>query len=428
MATFKDRQELTRHQQENERWFCAAAFTNPAGAIADCAWLDPEWFVDDALGLFWHNLLQHGDPAQAAHDVSNRMFTELTQLVVGVPSTSQPDLYARAIREACARRHLLSNLGEVAKLIYRAPIQEVHDHVNTLGDNLMIPNGHHPDLNQVHQQFVKANQGQGRGIPTHIKDLDVLIGNLQPQDAVIVAARTSMGKTTFVGQVARNIAMHDPQQAKVLYFSLETPAAKLWERWVCGAVGYATTDLRRGVLSASQLADLEAMSKQLAWRYSDRLVLYDEAWTVADIHQICVTEKPQVVIVDHLEEIHWPHKQDKETIWRGKAFKYLRTYVARKLDCVLVVVHQLSRGVEQRQDKRPRKSDLRWDGSLEQLADLLIFLHRDDYYENDPGTNANLSIAPTEVIVDKNRHGPLGVVNLEYDLLAQWFQPTSWKP
>lgn len=246
------------------------------------------------------------------------------------------------------------------------------------------------------------------GLPTGFRDLDRLTSGLQPSDLILVAARPSMGKTAFTLNIAQNVGVK--QHKTVAFFSLEMSQEQLVQRLLCQIAHIDSQKLRTGQLNSddewTKLTD--ACDK-----------LYQAPIYIDDTPGISVTEMRSkarrlkaehgldLIIVDYLQLMQGRNSESRqqEISEISRSLKAL----ARELKVPLIALSQLSRSVESRQDKRPMLSDLRESGALEQDADIVSFLYREDYYDKE---TENQHI--TEIILAKHRNGPVGSVNLYF--------------
>ena len=246
------------------------------------------------------------------------------------------------------------------------------------------------------------------GLPTGFRDLDRLTSGLQPSDLILVAARPSMGKTAFTLNIAQNVGVK--QHKTVAFFSLEMSQEQLVQRLLCQIAHIDSQKLRTGQLNSddewTKLTD--ACDK-----------LYQAPIYIDDTPGISVTEMRSkarrlkaehgldLIIVDYLQLMQGRNSESRqqEISEISRSLKAL----ARELKVPLIALSQLSRSVESRQDKRPMLSDLRESGALEQDADIVSFLYREDYYDKE---TENQHI--TEIILAKHRNGPVGSVKLYF--------------
>ena len=247
------------------------------------------------------------------------------------------------------------------------------------------------------------------GIPTGFKDLDSMLSGLQPSDLVLIAARPSMGKTAFVLNIANQVAVKEGITTAV--FSLEMPDVQLVNRMLSLQSGVDAGRIRDGRLEGSDWNKLIEGADEIA---KSHLVIFDKPGvSISELRSKCRKLKLEknlgLVIIDYLQlmsgEGRASESRQNEIAEISRALKSL----AREIDAPVIALSQLSRAVEKRDDKRPMLSDLRESGAIEQDADVVMFLYRDDYYNKDtqkPGV--------AEVIIAKQRNGAIGTVELAW--------------
>lgn len=245
------------------------------------------------------------------------------------------------------------------------------------------------------------------GIPTGMKVVDKILAGLQRSDLIIVAGRPSMGKTAFALNIAENVCENG---GKVNIFSLEMSKEQLLERLVCSQSKVSGEYIRTGNLTEAQWKDIkQAMGRIKTW---DLYIDDKPNVTVGEIRsklRKSHAEKPiDLVVIDYLQLINYEGKAGNKADAIGEVTKAIKQ-LARELDCPIILLSQLNRGVEAREDKRPMMSDLRDSGAIEQDADVILFLYRDEYYNPD---SPKKGIA--EVIVSKQRKGATGTVELAF--------------
>jgi replicative DNA helicase len=257
------------------------------------------------------------------------------------------------------------------------------------------------------------------GISTGFTELDSILDGWVEEELTIIGARPSMGKTAFALALANNAAQ---KGNFVTFFSLEMSAKSLLKRMICGI----------GRIHATKLKDPLKRFNETDWNnyrkaqgilttYKDRFDICDSSkvkvqdiWARVKTNVKKAPEKRHLVIIDYLTLIEGSGRRERH-LEVGEISRGLKR-MARELKVSVIVLAQLNRAVEQRQDKRPIMSDLRDSGEIEQDGDKIIFLHRDDYYDSE-AENKNI----IEVIVAKHRNGPLGVVPLFFDRSTQTF-------
>ncbi len=257
-------------------------------------------------------------------------------------------------------------------------------------------------------QAAAKNRGAVTGIPTGFKDLDNYLSGLQPSDFVLIAARPSMGKTAFVLNVAENVSIK--QGITTAIFSLEMSNVQLVNRMLSLESTVEADKIRKGRLDSSDWGKLVEGADSIA---RSHLIIDDTpSISVAQLRSKCRKYKMEndlgLVIIDYLQLMNGSGKEASRQQQISDISRSLKA-LARELDVPVVTLSQLSRAVEQRPDHRPMLSDLRESGAIEQDADVVMFLYRDDYYNKDTEVKG---IA--EVIIAKQRNGPIGTVKMAW--------------
>ena len=282
-----------------------------------------------------------------------------------------------------------------------------------------------------HFQKLTENKGNATGIPTGFYDLDRLTSGLQPSDLIILAARPSMGKTAFALNLVQNVALRSHKSKSltkpyvVAFFSLEMSAAQLMHRMICSEAQIDSQRLRTGELSKDDWGKIWEACES----FSHTTIAIDDTPGISAMEMRSKARKIKsehgldLIVVDYLQLMQGsgkknPENRQQEVSEVSRSLKAL----ARELNVPVIALSQLSRSVEARQVKRPMLSDLRESGSLEQDADLVAFLYREDYY-NPETENQNI----TELIVAKNRNGPVDTINLFFAKQFTRFESLSKK-
>ncbi|MGG5832112.1 replicative DNA helicase, partial [Bacillus pumilus] len=260
------------------------------------------------------------------------------------------------------------------------------------------------NIEQLHNR-----KGDITGIPTGFSELDRMTAGFQRNDLIIVAARPSVGKTAFALNIAQNVATKTDESVAI--FSLEMGAEQLVMRMLCAEGNINAQNLRTGNLTEEDWGKLTMAMGSL----SNSGIFIDDTpgIRVSEIRSKCRRLKQEnglgMILIDYLQLIQGSGRssdnRQQEVSEISRALKSL----ARELEVPVIALSQLSRGVEQRQDKRPMMSDIRESGSIEQDADIVAFLYRDDYYDKE-SENKNI----IEIIIAKQRNGPVGTVSLAF--------------
>ena len=249
------------------------------------------------------------------------------------------------------------------------------------------------------------------GISSGFLDLDAYTSGFQPGDLIIVAARPSMGKTAFTLNITTHVAMRE--QRGVAFFSCEMGAEQLVMRMVGAEARIDLTNLKRGFIKQNEFSELVRASGELG----DAPMYIDEtpSLSIGEMRNKCRRLKQRydidLIIVDYLQLMHGPPGMDNKATEVGEISRGLESH-RPGMKVPVIALSQLNRQVEQRADRRPMLSDLRESGAIEQDADVIAFLYREEYYLQDKTPEDKIGTA--ELIVAKHRNGATGTVNLRF--------------
>lgn len=340
----------------------------------------------------------------------------LLRLIKDVPTSLHAEAYGRMVEQAAVRRRLLTAAGDIARLAYdeRTDVEQAIDGAEQ--SVFLVSQGRlREDLQPIrdvlalyydHVERLSRDPDERMGIPTGFLDLDRLLGGMQRSDLLIIAGRPGQGKTGFMLSAAKNAAQLHRKHVAV--FSLEMSNEQLAQRLVAQETSIDSLRLRLGELKDDEWPRFTDAVSAL----SDTAIYMDDAPAISplQLRSKCRRLHSEVgldlVIVDYLQLMSGDSRVDnrvQEVSYISRNLKAL----ARELNVPVLAGAQLSRAVEQRSDKRAVLSDLRESGSLEQDADVVMFIHRPDSQEAD---NAPFSVA--EIVVAKHRNGPVGSVQL----------------
>lgn len=335
-----------------------------------------------------------------------------------VPTAANADYYANIVREKAVVRRLI----KVATQIAASGYERTDDVVGLLDDaerqiaeltNEKVTRGFTPIKDVLlttfeRLEFLYSNKGGVTGVPTGYPDLDKMTSGFQKSDLIIVAARPSVGKTAFSLNIAQNVAVR--AGLPVAIFSLEMAKEQLVSRILCAEANIDAGRMRTGYLEDDDWPKLTMAVSTLA----EAPIFIDDTpgVTVADIRAKSRRLQQEhglgLILIDYMQLIQGRGRGDNRQQEISEISRTLKL-IARELNVPVIALSQLSRSVEQRQDKRPMLSDLRESGSIEQDADIVAFLYRDDYY--DPESERKNII---EIIIAKQRNGPTGKVELVF--------------
>lgn len=350
----------------------------------------------------------------------------LTQLVNFVPTAANVEHYANIVAEKSLLRSIISVATNIVKMGYEGTeevdvildraekeIFEISQKRNVKGFVSL-----RSILVETFERIEKLYESKGgvTGLPTGYPDFDRMTAGLQPSDLIILAARPSMGKTTF----ALNLASHAAVEVKVpvVIFSLEMSKEQLALKLLCSEAGVDNQRIRTGTLRDD---DWPKLSHALG-RLSDAMLFIDDTPGISALEIRAKARRIKseyglgLIIIDYLQLMQSRSKSENRQQEVSEISRSLKA-LARELDVPVIALSQLSRAVEQRADKKPTLADLRESGSLEQDADIVGFLYREDYY-NPETDRKNI----TELIIAKQRNGPVGTVDFFFQKEFSKFQ------
>lgn len=344
--------------------------------------------------------------------------TYLTTLVNVVPTASHVEHYASIVQGKATLRRLIGAATKISELGYQED-SDLSKLLDTAEQSLFSVSQKHLKQNFVPIKDVLAdsferidelhrNKGVLRGVPTGFRDLDNMLSGFQDSDLVIVAARPSMGKTAITLNMAAHAAVKEKRA--VGFFSLEMSRDQLAERLLSLESGVDSWKLRTGNLSDEDFPKIGYAMGTLA----DAPIYIDDTpgLTITEIRSKCrrlqMEHGLDIVMIDYLQLISGSMKSSEANRVQeiSEISRNLKT-LARELKVPVIALSQLSRAVEARPDKRPMLSDLRESGSIEQDADIVMFIYREDYYDKNTDKKGI-----TELLVRKHRNGPVGDVEL----------------
>jgi replicative DNA helicase len=367
----------------------------------------------DALTLGEH-LKQAGE----LESVGGRAAIDL--LSAAVPSVGNVRQYAKIVRDNAMLRRLLRASFEIQQTVHshEAPPRELVD----LAERAILEVAHddrrkdfQPIQDVLNAELAKleiqSREGTSMtGIPSGFEALDQVTGGFQPGNLIILAARPSMGKSALMANFAEHAALETGRA--VALFSLEMSESELAQRFIASQSSTKGDDLRKGKIRESQWPKILSASNRLA---SSPLFIDDSSeLSVLDVRAKARRLAQQqadglgLILIDYLQLMRGDGNTDNRVEQVGQISRGLKT-LARELDVPVIALSQLNRGVEQRHDKRPMLSDLRESGSIEQDADLVMFVYRDEYYDSE---SEREGIA--DLIVSKHRNGGLANVELTF--------------
>jgi len=344
----------------------------------------------------------------------------LTDLIASTPTALYVDHYARIVERTAVLRRLIAAAGKIAELAYDES-QEVDEVVDRAEQIIfgISESRIHRDLTPIRAimggvveriDFLTRNRDTLMGVPTGFTDLDRILGGMQKSDLVILAGRPGMGKTSFALSIALNAARRN--QARVAVFSLEMSNEQLVQRLLSMETAIDSHRLRLGHLQEEEWPILMEAANQLG---ATPIFIDDTpAASVNDLRtkarRLYAEHGLDMILIDYMQLMTGSGGGNGRNENRQQEISYISRSLkslARELNVPVIALSQLSRAVEARSDKRPMLSDLRESGSIEQDADVVLFIYREDYYVED-SDRQNIA----DVLVAKHRHGSTGNISL----------------
>lgn len=345
----------------------------------------------------------------------------LTEIVNFVPTATNIDYYIKSVEDASILRNLIETATSIASEGYRTDetVNEILDNSEKKILNI-VKNRKSSEFRSIKDVLIKTqsdlerlaeNKGEITGLPTGWYDLDKITTGLHDNEFIIIAARPAMGKTAFALNLATHVAMQ--QDKAVALFNLEMSAEQLAMRIISSLGQLEGFKLKTGNLMNN---DWKRVNEAISQLSGTNMVIDDTPGiTIGEIRAKCrrlaSSEKGlALVVIDYLQLIsggkNYGANRQQEVSDISRSLKTL----AMELNVPVIALSQLSRSVESREDKRPLMSDLRESGSIEQDADIVAFLYRDDYYNKEAKTDDDNSIS--ELIIGKHRNGPTATIEL----------------
>ncbi|WP_066713297.1 replicative DNA helicase [Clostridium sp. Marseille-P299] len=342
----------------------------------------------------------------------------ISDLIRAVPTSANVRYYANIVSEKALLRRLIKVTEGIANTCYldkekvdvvlEQTEKQVFDIVQnrSTGDFVSIKDIVIKSLDSI--EAASKNKGSVTGIATGFYDLDYKMAGLQPSDLILVAARPSMGKTAFVLNIAEHVAVKSHITTAI--FSLEMSKNQLVNRILSMNSKVDSQAIRSGELNDEDWAKLMESARTIG---ESGLIIDDTPGiSITELRSKCRKFKLEhnlgLIIIDYLQLMSGGKKSESRQQEISEISRSLKA-LAREVNCPVIALSQLSRAVEQRPDKRPMLSDLRESGAIEQDADVVMFIYRDDYYNHD-SEEAGIS----EIIIGKQRNGPTGTVKLAW--------------
>ena len=392
-------------------------------------WLKPQHFYDDRHVAIYKSVLElfeSGLPidlvtvsdklkkSKILSKVGGRAY--LTELASFVPTSAHAEEYANIVKETATRRGLISSSSEITKMAYdeTVGVAEVVDRSETLlfdvaQEGIKSNFVHIKELlKDAYERAAHAKESDDySGISTGFRELDVLLGGFQKSDLVIVAARPSVGKTSLALDMMRHASL--VEKKNVAFFSLEMSNMQIMDRLLGMQSGIPFWEIRTNKLTEEKVVKLANTMGELADAniYVDDMAGQHINQVRTKARRLALEQGVDIIFVDYLQLMHGNSKESR-TLEVAEVSQGLKN-LAKELNVPVVALSQLSRAIEQRQGRRPQLSDLRESGSIEQDADVVLFLDREETWNPDTEKKGT-----AEVFVAKHRNGPTGIIDLAF--------------
>ena len=456
------------HNIEAEQGLLGAILINNEAMDRVSAFLEPVHFFDPLHGQIYETagkMIQAGKQAtpitlktffDSAEPIDQHLTVPqyLGRLAANATSIINVEDYGRTVYDLAVRRSLIVLGEDIVNSAYDAPIdfppesqiQEAESRLYGLAEKGKYGQGFMSFGSALTHAIDMANAAYERdghlsGLSSGLTDLDNRMGGLQSSDLIILAGRPSMGKTALVTNIAYNVAKayRSERQSdgtdktleggRVGFFSLEMSAEQLATRILSEQAEIASERIRRGMINEDEFRKLVAVSQEMsrAPLYIDQTGGISIAQLAARARKLKRQKGLELLIVDYLQLLSGSSKKGDNRVQEITEITTGLKALAKELAVPIIALSQLSRQVEQREDKRPQLSDLRESGSIEQDADVVMFVFREEYYVerqkpregtpefNDWQTQMMAVSGKAEVIVGKQRHGPVGTVQLAFE-------------
>lgn len=351
----------------------------------------------------------------------------ITSLINMVPTSIHVEHYARIVERAAIMRRLITAAGQIAALAYeeRDDVDAVIDEAERIlfevsqrrVSRSLVPISEIIKSYYDRIEFLVEHRDQTLGVPTGFADLDRLLGGLQPSDLIIIAARPGMGKTSLAVSIAMNAALK--HNAVVAIFTLEMAAEQLVQRMISGQTGIDSQRLRLGRIEDLEWEKFTHASGVL----SEAAIFIDDTPSPSPMEirtkarRLAAEYDLDLIIIDYLQLMQAGDRRVENRVQEISYISRSLKSLARELKVPVVAISQLSRAVEARQDKIPQLADLRESGSIEQDADVVMFIYREEMY-NPETDRAHIA----DVIVAKHRNGPTARISLRFEPSLTQFQ------
>ena len=435
--------ELPPQNIDAEKAVLGSIFLSAAALVESMEFLEPDDFYKHAHQIIYQDMVTLNDRDEAIDVVTiTNILTEqnnlddvggmeyIADLAGSVPTAANVAYYAKIVKDKAILRRLIQTATNIVTNSYNTDddvttvLDDAERDIMNVAEN-RTQSGFKPIkevLNNAFNEIDRLSQEGDAvtGLSTGYPELDKITTGLHSDELIILAARPAVGKTAFALNLAQNVGTKTDKTVAI--FSLEMSAESLVNRMLCAEGSIDANHLRTGQLTKDEWQNLVVAMGSLS---RANIYMDDTAGIkMSEIRAKCrrlakETGNLGLVVVDYLQLIEGSNAENRQQEVSGISRQLKK--LAKELHVPVIALSQLSRGVEQRQDKRPVLSDIRESGSIEQDADIVAFLYRDDYYrdEDEDGDDAGSeneddenNVGEVEVIIEKNRSGPRGTVKL----------------
>lgn len=342
----------------------------------------------------------------------------LVELMEAAPSTINAEHYAKIVQEAAHSRAVIRAAADLLRIGYGRELRGPH--LQEAAETTIFEAGETITgsrtvygatlATEVFNQIADLAESGGNdisGLATGFVELDVMTCGFQPGELIVVAGRPGSGKTAFSLNIAEHALLLEKRP--VAFFSLEQPANELMHRMICSRSRIDSHKVRKGFLTKADMGELITATAA----FDEAIFLIDDSGSIsmpaiqAQARRFMLKHKVSMIVIDYLQLVSYQGKVQRREEQIAQMVRGVKA-MAKSLEIPVLCLSQLNRGVEGRENHRPRMSDLRESGEIENAADLILFLYRPEMYDSEakPGT--------AEVIVGKNRHGPTGSLELAF--------------
>ena len=418
---------------EAEQSVLGSLLIDPDAILRVSSFLQADDFYRDAHALIFRAILALHDKRMAADFVTVVDELErndqidlvggpayLTSLINLVPTSIHVEHYGRIVDRTAMMRRLIQAAGEIAALAYeeQGETEEIIDQAERILFDVSqrrISKALVPIRDVIRDyydriEFLVEHPDQTLGVPTGFSDLDRLLGGLQPSDLIIIAARPGVGKSSLATSIASNAAQQ--ANAVVALFTLEMSAEQVVQRMISANTGIDSQNLRLGRIQDLEWEQFTRMSGVL----SETSIFIDDSPSPSPLEirakarRLAAEYDLDLIIVDYLQLMQGGQRRSENRVQEISYITRALKGLARELNVSVIALSQLSRAVEGRQDKHPVLSDLRESGSIEQDADVVMFIYREEMYDENTTRN---NVA--DIIIAKHRNGPTDTISLQFE-------------